>query len=73
MHYNGATSTISENNEGQIAKMKALAQKNIGYEQQLNKLKAVVKPKAEAAPVAVPATPTTVTVPDTDEEEVVKL
>lgn len=73
LHYNGATSTISENNEGQIAKMKAIAQKNIGYEQQLNKLKAVVKPKTEAAPVEVPATPTAAAVPYTDEEEVVKL
>jgi replicative DNA helicase len=72
LHYNGATSTISENTEGQIAKMKAVAQKNIGYEQQLNKLKAVVKPKTEAAPVEVPATLPTAAVPDTD-EEVVKL
>ena len=71
MHYNGATSTISENNEGQIAKMKALAQKNIGYEQQLNKLKAVVKPKTETTTVAVPTDKPT-DVPDTD-EEVVKL
>jgi hypothetical protein len=53
--------------------MKAVAQKNIGYEQQLNKLKAVVKPKTETPAVAVPTETPTAAVPDTDEEEVVKL
>lgn len=47
LHYNGATSTILEKNEGQVAKMKAHASKNVGYESQLKSLKVALHPEPE--------------------------
>lgn len=44
MHYYGATSTIMEKDEGQIAKMKAQANKGVGYQSQLASLKVSLNP-----------------------------
>jgi replicative DNA helicase len=46
MHYYGATSTIMEKDEGQIAKMKAQANKGVGYQSQLASLKVSLNPAA---------------------------
>lgn len=49
LHYNGATSTILEKNEGQVAQMRARANRNVGYENQLKNLKVVLHPEQSAA------------------------
>lgn len=43
LHVNGETSTFMEKNEGQIAKMKADSNKNVGHENQLANLGIVLK------------------------------
>lgn len=61
LHYNGATSTVSEKNEGQIAKMKALANKNVGYDAIGASLKLALHPEKAIEP------------PPTTVDEVIKL
>ncbi len=51
LHYNGATSTIMEKNEGQIAKMVAHAKKGVGYEE-INKSLGLTATEPVTAPLA---------------------
>jgi hypothetical protein len=44
LRYNGPTSTVTEYNMGEIAAIKAMAEKDVGHESQLQKLGALVKP-----------------------------
>lgn len=62
LHYNGATSTVSEMTQGQVAKMKANSSKAMDYEHHLTKLK-----------VAQPATAPAPSVPSTEEDSEIKL
>jgi hypothetical protein len=47
LRYNGPTSTISEYNMGEIAAIKAMAERDVGYDSQLQKLGAMIKPVPE--------------------------
>ena len=49
LRFDGARSTVTEYNIGEIAAIKAMAEKDVGHDSQLQKLGALVKPKEEVS------------------------
>jgi hypothetical protein len=47
LRFDGARSTVSEYNMGEIAAIKAMAERDVGYDSQLQKLGAMIKPVPE--------------------------